>query len=43
MELILRSLQFQVTASREQVQIEGRVPVLVPEGEDLVTIERTWA
>jgi len=41
MELILRALQIQVTASRDQVQIEGSVPVLVPDGEDLVTTART--
>ena len=30
LELILRTLQVQVTASRKQVQIEESVPVLVP-------------
>ena len=41
MELIFRALRIQVTASRDQVKIEGSVPVLAPEGEDLVTTERT--
>ena len=41
LKLIFGALQVQVTASRDQVQIEGSVPVLVPEGEDLVTIEHT--
>ena len=42
-ELILGALQVQVSASRDQVQIEGSVPVMVPEGEDLVTIVQTSA
>ena len=42
MELILRALQLQVAASRDRVQIQGSVPTLVPEGQDLVTIVRTW-
>ena len=41
MELILEALHIQVSASRGEVQIEGSIPVLVPEGEDLVTIART--
>ncbi len=41
MELILGALHIQVAASRAEVQIEGTVPVLVPEGEDLVTIVQT--
>ena len=41
LELILGALQIQVTASRDHVQIEVSVPVLVPEGEDLVTTEQT--
>ena len=40
MELIL---QIQVAASRDQVQIEGSVPVLVTEGETLVTTVQTSA
>jgi len=43
MELILRALDVQITASREQVQITGCVPAVVPEGEDLVTIVQTSA
>ena len=43
MELILEALHIQVSASRCEVQIEGSIPVLVPEGEDLVTIARTSA
>ena len=43
MELILEALHIQVSASRGEVQIEGCIPVLVPEGEDLVTIARTSA
>ena len=43
MELILEALHIQVSASRGEVQIEGSIPVLVPEGEDLVTIARTSA
>ena len=41
MELILEALHIQVSASRGEIQIEGSIPVLVPEGEDLVTIART--
>ena len=43
MELILEALHIQVSASRGEVQIEGSVPVLIDEGEDLVTIARTSA
>ena len=43
MELILEALHIQVSASRGEVQIEGSVPVLIAEGEDLVTIARTSA
>ena len=43
MELMFRTLQFQVTASRNQVQIEGSVPALGTEAEDLVTIVQTSA
>jgi len=43
MELILEALHIQVSASRGEIQIEGSIPVLVPEGEDLVTIARTSA
>ena len=42
MEFILEALHIQVSASREEVQIEGSVPALVPQEEDLVTIGRTW-
>ena len=41
MDLILRALQVQVAASQEQVRVEGSVPALIPEGEDLVTIVQT--
>ena len=41
MELILEALHIQVSASRGEVQIEGSVPVLIAEGEDLVTIAQT--
>jgi len=43
MELILGALQVKVTASQEEVQIEGSVPALVPKEEDLVTIVQTSA
>ena len=43
MELVLAALQVQVFASREEIQIEGSIPVIVPQEEDLVTIERTSA
>jgi len=43
MELILEALHIQVSASRGEVQIEGSVPVLIAEGEDLVTIAQTSA
>ena len=43
MELILEALHIQVSASRGKVQIEGSVPVLIPEGGNLVTIARTSA
>ena len=43
MELILQALQLQVAASRDQVKIEGTVPVLIPEGENFVTIAQTSA
>ena len=43
MELILRALQVQFAASREQVQIEGTAPALVPERGILVTTEQTSA
>ena len=39
--LILQGLNIRVAASREEVQIEGSVPALVPEGGDLVTIAQT--
>jgi len=41
MELILRGLSVQVVASHEEVQIEGTVPIMIPEGEELVTIVQT--
>ena len=41
MDLILQALQVQIAASREQVRIEGSVPALLLEGEDLVTIVQT--
>ena len=43
MDLILRALDIQVTASREEVRIEGCVPALVSEGDNLVTIVQTSA
>jgi site-specific DNA recombinase len=43
MELVLAALQVQVFASREEIQIEGSVPVIVPQEEDLVTIVQTSA
>lgn len=43
MSLLLKALQVQVTASRRQVQLEGIVPSLTPNGKDLVTTERTSA
>ena len=41
MELILRSLRIQIVASHQQVQIEGRVLVMVPDTNNLVTIAQT--
>ena len=41
MELVLEALQVQVFASREEIQIEGSVPAIVPQEEDLVTIVQT--
>ena len=43
MELILRALNIQVAASREQVQIEGIVPIFAPKKGNLVTTEQTSA
>ena len=43
MELVLAALQVQVFASREEIRIEGSVPVIVPQEEDLVTIVQTSA
>ena len=40
-ELILRGLPVQVVASHEEVHIEGTVPIMIPEGEELVTIIQT--
>ena len=41
--LILQALDLQIKASREQVHIEGAVPVLKSNTEDLVTIVQTSA
>ena len=41
MDLILRALDIQVAASREEVRIEGSVPAVVPQEVDLVTIVQT--
>ena len=41
MELIPRALHIRVAASRDQVQIEGVMPSVVPKGEDLVTTVQT--
>ena len=41
MELILKALHIQVSASHSEVQIEGSVPVVISDGEDLITIART--
>ena len=41
MELILKALHIQVSASHGEVQIEGSVPVVIGDGEDLVTIVQT--
>ena len=41
MELILKALHIQVSASHGEVQIEGSVPVVIGDGEDLVTTEQT--
>ena len=43
MDLILRALDIQVAASREEVRIEGSVPTIVPQEVDLVTIVQTSA
>jgi len=42
-ELILRGLDIQIKASDEDVQIQGSVPLLVENEEDLVTIAQTSA
>ena len=42
-ELIFQALNIRVAASLEEVRIEGSVPALVPDGEDLVTIVQTSA
>lgn len=41
MDLILRALDIQVAASREEIRIEGSVRALVPQEGDLVTIVQT--
>jgi len=41
MELILQALQIQARTSREQTQIEGCIPAIDSEAEDLVTTEQT--
>ena len=43
MDLILRALDIQVAASREEVRIEGSVPAVGPQEVDLVTIVQTSA
>ena len=43
MELILRGLDIQIRASGQAVQIQGSVPFLVENDEDLVTTEQTSA
>ena len=43
MELILKGLSVQVLASHEEIHIEGTAPIMIPEAEKLVTIERTSA
>ena len=42
-ELILRGLDIQIRASGEEVQIQGSIPFLVGNDEDLVTIAQTSA
>ena len=42
-ELILRGLDIQIRVSDHEVQIEGRVPLLVEDHENLVTIAQTSA
>jgi len=41
MALILQALQVQVTASNDEVRIEGALPAMVPGDRDLVTIVQT--
>ena len=41
MALILQALQVQVTASNDEVRIEGALPAMVPDDRDLVTIVQT--
>jgi len=41
MESILGALRIQVTASKDELYIEGSIPAIVPEESDLVTIAQT--
>ncbi len=41
MDLILKGLSVQVTASHEEVHIQGTAPIMIPEAEELVTIVQT--
>ena len=43
MDSILRALDIQVAASKEEVRIEGSVSAVVPQEVDLVTIAQTSA
>ncbi len=43
MDLILKGLSVQVTASHEEVHIQGTAPIMIPEAEELVTIVQTSA
>ena len=43
MESILGALRIQVTASKDELYMEGSIPAIVPEESDLVTIARTSA
>ena len=43
MESILGALRIQVTASKDELYMEGSIPAIVPVESDLVTIARTSA
>ena len=40
MESILEALRIQVTASKDELYMQGSIPAIVPEESDLVTINK---